>query len=154
MIVAKSEKQFREALHDADISENYGDWRFTDITNLSLRIELGFFIPFIAGEKIIKFSDIAWKGMNLPLTMRRENCICCDGFKYRNCDESFSGILLKHAPNPFNLKYRMIDGKHRMEKLLLQGKTKSSFRIVEYKKIKPKLKSILEQIGGNSSDSF
>jgi len=147
VIVVKSDKEFRESLHAATWSEIYGEWRFLDISELNIKIELDFFLPFIEEEKLVQFSEIAWKGMNFPLDMRRDNCVCCDGKRYKECDISFPGILLENAPNQYGLRYRMVDGKHRLDKLISMGKKESFFRIVKYERVKPELIQVLKQMG-------
>ena len=46
-------------------------------------------------------------------------------------------IIAENAPNPFNDKYRMIDGRHRIQKLLLNGYTESLCYVFDYVKLKP-----------------
>ena len=41
------------------------------------------------------------------------------------------------APNPFNKTYRMLDGKHRIDKMLSQGITKSLFYLLDLNEIIP-----------------
>jgi hypothetical protein len=135
----KSESIFLESSHAAFNEFSYGDWRFVDITDLNLQIQNSFFISFIEYEKIVDFSYVAWKGKNLSQNERKDNCICCNGLRYQNCDTSFPGILIRGAPNPFNLEYRMVDGKHRIEKLISQKKSKSLFYIIEYEKIREEI---------------
>ena len=59
-------------------------------------------------------------------------CICCNGVRYFRCDINYPPILCIHTPNPFNKKYRLLDGKHRMEKMLAQHRFKSRFYVLEY----------------------
>ena len=117
----------------------YGDWR---ISKDLLSLQLGKINHLLVEDKlkIIDFKDIAWKGMNLKLNMRRENCICSHGRRFDSCDTGFPGILTNFSiniPNPFNRKYRMLDGKHRLEKMLSQNITRSLFYVLDLNDIIP-----------------
>tara|TARA_B100000287_G_scaffold247614_1_gene232763 strand:+ start:61 stop:483 length:423 start_codon:yes stop_codon:yes gene_type:complete len=79
---------------------------------------------------IVPHKDIFYYGYNCSSDMVGENCICCNGKRYRKCNTNFPGILVKGF-NPHGLKYRMIDGKHRITKLINAGITESKFRIVD-----------------------
>ena len=70
--------------------------------------------------KIISHDRIAWKGID--------------------CEITYPGIIAKNAPNPHNLKYRMIDGKHRIAKLRQMGIHRSLFYVLEFGKIEKYLK--------------
>lgn len=128
---------------DVNVCDRYGDWRITEITEEDLIIEVGFLLPMISYTKTVKFSDIAWKGKDFPETQRKNNCVCCGGERYRSCDTSFPGILLHNGPNPMGLPYRMMDGKHRVEKMLDDGLHESTFYIIKYDTFKQKFKSEL-----------
>lgn len=145
--------KFKDEYHAATWHDVYGDWRFFDISEFDLRIETEFLYSLIESEKIINFSDIAWKGKNLHKDLRGKNCFCCGGKRYELCDTSFPGIIVEGAPNPFNLKYRLVDGKHRIEKLISEGKTKSLFNIIKYERVKFNLKPIVEQWEEANRDS-
>ena len=83
--------------------------------------------------KRVKLDDIAWKGKHLYPFLSGENCWCCHNQKrYWEADEKYPGIIVKNAPNPYNNKYRMIDGKHRIQKLLLSGKKTGLYYILDY----------------------
>ena len=58
----------------------------------------------------ILLSDIAWKGKHKPSLVKQD-------IRYRHADPYIPGILAFNAPNPYNDKYRMIDGNHRIHKL-------------------------------------
>ena len=77
----------------------------------------------------IKLKEIAWKSKHhFPYNLGK-NCICCGGKAYINCDPSIPGIIAYNCPNPYDNKYRMLDGRHRIMRLLFEGKTESK---VEY----------------------
>jgi hypothetical protein len=81
--------------------------------------------------KTLKLEDICWKGKNLVMADRGENCICCQGQRYKLCDIKYPPIVVENMSNPMNLKYRLLDGKHRSEKMLAQGITESKFYLLQ-----------------------
>ena len=87
--------------------------------------------------KTIDLCDIAWKGKHFFPNLTGYNCYCCKTYpKYHSADPSYPGIILKNAPNPYDSKYRMIDGRHRIMKLLYSGVTSSQFYVIDYDEIK------------------
>ena len=86
---------------------------------------------------IVQLKEIAWKGkQNFPHQSGNE-CSCCGGIRYINCDTKYPPIIAYNAPNPFNNKYRMIDGRHRIQKLLLNGLTESLFYVFDFDELRP-----------------
>lgn len=79
-------------------------------------------IPFLKTPKLLQFDDIAWKGMDMPL-IKYSN-------RYINADITFPGVVVEDGPNPFDKKYRMIDGGHRMAKMQYYGMTESFFHVI------------------------
>ena len=108
--------------HWCIIDHYHGDWRI-DEKEYVLHLET--IKPFLTEEskKLIKFSDIGYKGKNLnpPLTKER----------YDACDINFPGILTE-GQNPYGCRYRMIDGKHRIFKMTNMGMTESLFYVIDY----------------------
>ena len=124
-------------IHGCLISIEYGDWR---IDGKSANLDLSNISHLLKETEIIDHKEIGWKGMHLPSDFSTSECLCCNGERYEKCDISYSGILAKNAPNPYNKKYRMIDGKHRIAKMREMGITKSSYYVLEYAIIKAFLK--------------
>ena len=114
--------------HDCVKSNHYGDWRlFENVGGIDLNK-----IKYLLQEtQILNHEDIAWKGMDLPEEMVTNECICCDGLRYLECNIKYPCIVLNNAVNPHNKKYRLIDGKHRMSKMRKQGITSSKFYVLE-----------------------
>tara|TARA_Y100001963_G_scaffold143625_1_gene214735 strand:- start:77 stop:1060 length:984 start_codon:yes stop_codon:yes gene_type:complete len=114
-------------------NKDYGDWRIREKSDENSFLNLTEIEYLLTNDKIetISFDDIAWKGRDFPNKYRKLRCICCDGLRYRKCDVKYPGILVKDAPNPYDLRYRMIDGKHRIEKLLNEGYKKWKFYVIE-----------------------
>jgi len=111
----------------------YGDWSFNGIEG---RIYLEKLKPFLKEKRLekIKIDEIGWKGMHLSKE-ESINCPCCNGERYIECDINIPGIVVLNAPNPYDKKYRMIDGKHRIRKMQNNGITHGSFYVFTYKKI-------------------
>ena len=86
---------------------------------------------------IVQLKEIAWKGKrNFPHQSGNE-CSCCGGSRYISCDTKYPPIIAYNAPNPFNNKYRMIDGRHRIQKLLFNGLTESLFYVFDFDELRP-----------------
>ena len=103
--------------------------------------------------KTIDLCDIAWKGKHFFPNLTGYNCYCCKTYpKYHSADPSYPGIILKNAPNPYDSKYRMIDGRHRLMKLLHSTNVKSSLHYVfDYDEIK---KYIIVQVYSHKEKKF
>ena len=122
--------------HIASLSSLEGDWRLEGYEKSV--IELKNLRTLLTKDKLenIKLDDIAWKGKNLYPQKSGNNCYCCAGKKYRDCNTKYPLIIAKNASNPFNDKYRMIDGRHRIQKLLLNGHTEGLSYVFDYSEIK------------------
>lgn len=75
---------------------------------------------------IVDHDEICWKFKENP--MRRRDT---SRDRYDKANVMIPGIIAEGAPNPCNLKYRMIDGVHRITKLKIETNyTKSKFFIL------------------------
>ena len=108
--------------HWCTIDSTHGDWR---IDGKEYVLHLEKIKPFLKKElkKVIKFSDIGYKGKNMNPPLVKE--------RYDACDINFPGILTE-GQNPYRCKYRMIDGKHRIIKMKNMGLEESLFYIIDY----------------------
>ena len=86
---------------------------------MSFNIYLPDLLPLLTEDRLktLPLADVAWKGKHLPDKFTGENCICCEGKRFRAADTSIPGIVVERMDNPYNNKYRLIDGKHRVTKL-------------------------------------
>lgn len=84
------------------------------------RIRLNKVVPFIENTNpiLINHELISWKGKDNPEVKI--------DFQYKNCDISFPGIVCS-ITNPHNLPYRLLDGSHRMTKMVLETNVKESY---------------------------
>tara|TARA_A100000164_G_C21654585_1_gene651939 strand:+ start:377 stop:790 length:414 start_codon:yes stop_codon:yes gene_type:complete len=121
-------KDILKGYHDCVKSNYYGDWRLFENIN---HIDLERINYLLTETQTLNHEDIAWKGMDLPEEMVTNECICCDGLRYLECNIKYPCIVLNNAVNPHNKKYRLIDGKHRMAKMRKQGITSSKFYVLE-----------------------
>ena len=85
----------------------------------------------------IKLVDIAWKGKHNFPHLSGDKCSCCGGSRYINCDIRYPPIIACNAQNPYNNKYRMIDGRHRIQKMLFGGLTESLFYVFDFDELRP-----------------
>lgn len=119
-----------------EMDEAYGDWTLDGKEYyLNLRDMLS-----VLNEKTgfhrVELSDIAWKGFDLDMSLRVDNCVCCNGNRFRSCDPIMPGVLLEGIENPGGRKYRCLDGKHRIEALLSYQQTHGSFYILNFDHIR------------------
>lgn len=68
--------------------------------------------------KLVNHNDIYWN----PRHFNPE--------KYQDADISFPGILAEGVPNATNKKFRLIDGRHRIEVMKRIGITESLFNVI------------------------
>ena len=114
--------------HECVESDRYGDWSlFENVSGIDL-VKIKYLLQ---ETQILNHEDIAWKGMDLPEEMVTNECICCDGLRYLECNIKYPCIVLNNAVNPHNKKYRLIDGKHRMAKMRRLGMMSSKFFVLE-----------------------
>ena len=111
-----------------------GQWQLTE--GVDQYVEVKDTIPYLLNRDPIMIShdQIAWKCMDNP-SAKLDN-------RYIECDISYPGIVVEDAPNPFSKKYRMIDGSHRMAKMLLETLIRESyFYVLTEKEFYPLLKN-------------
>ena len=78
----------------------------------------------------VLLSDIAWKGKHNLSLIKKD-------LRYRHADPYIPGIVAFNAPNPYNDKYRMIDGKHRIHKLVSESVKESEFYVLDFNQLRP-----------------
>ena len=127
-----------------EMDEAYGDWT---LDGKEYYLNLRDMLPVLnekTGYHRVKLSDIAWKGFDLDISLRQDNCVCCNGNRFRSCDPIMPGILLEGTPNPGGRKYRCLDGKHRIEALLSYEQDYGAFYILNMDHIEYYLKEYNE----------
>ena len=116
--------------------EVYGDWT---LEGKECYLNLNDLLPVLndkTGFHRVELEDIAWKGFDLDMSIRADNCPCCNGNRFRDCNPTMPGILLEGIENPGGRKYRCLDGKHRIEALLSYQQTHGSFYILNFDHIR------------------
>ena len=113
---------FINGVHACDLDNIYGDWRIYEENHY---LYLKDIVPYLRtkNKHLIKFDEISWKGKNIYHKL--------DEKRYKECDIKYPCILTE-GKNPHNCKYRMIDGKHRMTKMVKMGLSESYFYIIDY----------------------
>ena len=98
------------------------DWRVHPDYDLVLKLED--IEHLLTSERLqsIKHKEICWRNSGLGKG------------RYKKCDISIPGIVATNSRNPDNLKYRMIDGRHRMAKMKSKDITESLFYIIDLRR--------------------
>ena len=119
--------------HRCNHSVTYGDWTLPQISNDDLFLYLRDIRHLLTDDRRenLFICDISWKGENLPLDMTGINCICCNGERYKRCDTKYPGIVLDNASNNPMKRYRLLDGKHRLRKLIDRGFYRANFYVLD-----------------------
>jgi hypothetical protein len=128
--------------HSAKYSKWNGDWR---IDGNSYRLCNDDIQHLLSDDRkqTVKLDEICWKGWNLGNGKIGDNCICCGGLRYKNVHLSnVPPVIITNMSNPANRKYRMVDGKHRLHRLVLNGSTEGVFYVLDYSEIKEYMKRI------------
>ncbi len=113
-----------------EVDNTYGDWT---LDGKEYYLNIKDLLPILndeTGFHRVELSDIAWKGFDLDMSLRADNCPCCNGNRFRDCNPTMPGILLEGIENPGGRKYRCLDGKHRIEALLSYEQTLGTFYIL------------------------
>ena len=113
-----------------------GNWEYGDYKCQKLDLTLLNDMLTHDRLKIIKLKEIAWKGKHHYPYNLGESCYCCGGVKYNNCNPEIPGIIAYNCDNPYDNKYTMLDGRHRITKHLNDGKTESEYYVFDFNKIK------------------
>ena len=84
---------------------------------------------------LIQHKYISWKGKDNPQSKMDS--------RYEYADPTYPGILCENGPNPHNLPYRMVDGSHRIIKLIQNGFHTSSFYIITFEEFCDRLFEVM-----------
>ena len=95
-------------VHSCVNSKLYGDWT---IDNVAYQVHLNDLYQYLTDDRLIniKFEDIGYKLYNKSQLFNS---------KYLHCDINYPGIVAENVDNPYNKKYRLIDGNHRLFKMV------------------------------------
>ena len=129
--------------HSAKFSKWNGDWR---IDGNQYRLCIDDIQHLLSDDKkqTVKLDEICWKGWNLGKGKIGPNCICCNGNRYKSQHLSYDPpVIITNMGNPANRKYRMVDGKHRMHRLVLNDSIEGVFYVLDYSEIKQYMDPIM-----------
>ena len=122
------------------------DWRVVDGKDYELNLNKITHLLVDDNLQVIKHDQIAWRGMDLPPEYLGEKCYCCEGERYYYCDVEIPPIV-SISRNPHNLKYRLIDGKHRLYKRSKQyGATESEFYVLNIEDLIPLMTRVFPKL--------
>jgi hypothetical protein len=109
--------------------DRYGDWT---LDGRSFYLDLRDIDHLLTEDRLkeLSFDDIAFKGKHFT-SLRGPTCLCCDGARYHAAQTKFPCIVVEGMVNPYGCKYRMIDGKHRLEKMINAGETSALFYVLQ-----------------------
>lgn len=135
-------------LGDYDLShweEIYGDWTIPELApkideggRQYAGLRLRRLTPLLTDDRIqeIDLNTIQWMGFDLPDRLLYENCFCCDGKRTEDANLNQLGLLLDGTTTYSGRRYRSMDGKHRIQKAILQGFTSFKFYVFHIDEIK------------------
>ena len=87
-----------------EVDNTYGDWT---LDGKEYYLNIKDFLPILndkTGFHRVELSDIAWKGFDLDMSLRADNCVCCNGNRFRDCNPTMPGILLEGIENPIPIE--------------------------------------------------
>lgn len=96
----------------------------------------------LKNKKIINFDEICWPYLKNPERLKFK--LGKINKRYMDADIAFPGIVAEGVINPCNKKYRMVDGSHRLAKMILDYKIEfAEFYIISKKKFHSCLEDIV-----------
>ena len=107
------------------VANRHGDWRIGGKQYLlPVKVILDYIKTTNKTATQVCLNDIGWKGLNTKDTDSLSQ-------RYHKCDISFPGVIVEGAENPYLKKYRMIDGCHRIRKIIREtNRTHSDFFVL------------------------
>ena len=116
--------------HSLSVTVEYGDWRLHSYSMENHhRVNLRKLSHLLVCPQEIELERVGWKGKHLGREFTHENCLCCGGVRYRECNPDVPGIVVRGVNNPYECEFRLIDGKHRV----MRGC--QSFYVIELKDV-------------------
>ena len=108
------------------VSNRHGDWTIGGKQYfLPISVVLDYIKTSNTTIESVPLKKIAWKGMHTANTDEYDQ-------RYHDCDISFPGVIVEDGENPYDYKYRMIDGCHRIRKIMTEtSKTHSDFYVLK-----------------------
>ena len=120
----------RDSFQHYDKSE--GDWAIPELGDKanttpphSIRLRRLNWMRDDVRLKYINISDIQWYNQDDDPSTLYFNCSCCGGQRVKYADLSYPGIVLDGTTTYSGKRYRSMDGKHRLQKLIHYGHKKA-----------------------------
>ena len=107
-----------------DVITPQDDWRISDKQNIPVGVFIKNLIPLCQDILEIQLDQIAYTGMHLSFEEFYKQS------EYRDVDLSYPGIVIPGLRNPSNLPYVLIDGRHRITEMKINGMTSSKFYVI------------------------
>ena len=135
----RNDKRWRpdsNKIHTANTHKVYGDWRLHE-NDVNRYLNLESLKNMITHDKLqtITLNQVAFR-QDPDVNKRGTNCSCCGGNRYTGCDTRIAPLLCEGRRNPSSKTYTIIDGNHRMQKMLDTGVTEAKFFVLKYEDIK------------------
>ena len=123
-------------VHYANIHGVYGDWRLHE-NDVNRYLNLESLKNMITHDKLqtITLNQVAFR-QDPDVNKRGTNCSCCGGKRSTGCDTRIAPLLCEGRRNTSSKTYTIIDGNHRMQKMLDTGVTEAKFFVFKYEDIK------------------
>ena len=124
------EKQWYHSYHKASNTSS-GNWCITEDLKTQHYLFMEDVLHLLTEERLksVPLKSIGWK--DKPIFPRPWK-----GERYDAADIKYPGIITT-GHNPYDNKYRMVDGRRRIHKLLSNGVKKSNFYVIEWDELKP-----------------
>lgn len=109
---------------DPFIQKHLGNWGWTEFEE-DVVLPFSTILPLIQDDKYLvklPLEDVAWRGKHCFPMLAFNQCPCCKGRRYKVLDLSFP-IIVTDMSNPYNDKYRTLDGSHRCAQMTNIGHT-------------------------------
>lgn len=131
----------KNSLDDFDMchwEEFYGDWTIPELPEKYCGLRMRRLSPLLTEDRIkeVELNNIQWMGFDLPDRLTGENCICCEGKRFHGADLNRPGLLLDGSTTYSGRRYRSMDGKHRIQKMIAEGYTSFKFYVFHLDEIK------------------
>lgn len=123
------------------INSIYGDWTINGV-ECSLYLEDIKHLLTSSKLKTLSIDTVMWKGYNFGKDQINEKCICCGGVRFIRADISFPPIVVSGLQNRDNKLYRLIDGKHRVMKMLDNGLSENTFYVLDFSEVESHLRPL------------
>lgn len=129
-------KFFPDEIYQFNYHFIYGNWRLHTHPDKDLTLKIADAAEYISDTVVIPLHDIAWKGKHFYPFQSGKDCFCCGGHRYRKASIDDIAIVMEGCSNPYGNRYLMLDGRHRIQKMLDAGMNFYNFYLIRYDDVK------------------